>query len=146
MLGSSHPARCADFSLPGDEPEAEPKGGLEQLQPSADVAIAEASETKREVSTLALLPPEGLPDSLIYSEHKPDPSNDLPVVVSSSLDPFSSSQQEKSFTDIQDNEFSAEAQLGINTTVNSSPVSPTIVSVKVAEAQGNILLNWKSDS
>ena len=138
MLGLSHPAICVDFSLPGDEPEVEPKGDMEQLQPSANVAIAEASETKCEVSALTLLPPEGFPEPLIHSEDKSGLSSDLPGVALASPDPFSSSDQEKSLTDIQDN---LSAQIGTHPIVNSSPVSSTIFSVRVAGAQGIVLIN-----
>ena len=111
-----------------DEREAQPKGDKGQLQPSAHVAIPEASETKH----------EGSLEPLIRSEDKPGLSMEFPVVASRFPDPFSSSEPEKSLTDIsiQDNNLSDKAQIGTHRPVNSTPVSSAIIAVKVARAQG----------
>jgi len=76
-----------------DDREAEPRGDLSELQPSVDLAIAETSETKPEVT---LVPKQGSPEPLIHSEYKPAPSKDLPVVASTFLDPISLSEQSNS--------------------------------------------------
>jgi hypothetical protein len=62
VLGLSYTVICTNFSFPVDEREAEPRGDLSELQPSVDLAIAETSETKPEVT---LVPKQGSPEPLI---------------------------------------------------------------------------------
>jgi hypothetical protein len=117
--------------LPADEPEAEVLG---QLPQSINVAIAEASETK------TLVPQRGSSEPLIRPEDEPCPSKELPAIVASTFpEPRSSAEPEISLIDVQDNNFSADAQIGTNTNVDSNTVSPVIFSVKVAGAQGIVL-------
>jgi len=127
-----------------DEREAGPMGHLSQLQPSVNLPIiGEDSETKPEVT---LLPPQGSPELLIHSEDTPGLSNGEPVIASTVPDSISSSDPEISLADIQDNNVSTGEQIGKHATVNSTPVSSTIFSVKVDGAQGIVLINWKFDS
>ena len=119
-----------------DQPEAEAKDDIGQLQPSVNIAIAESSETKGEVN---LFPPQGSPEPSIDVEDKTGLLQNLPVVASTFPEHLSSSEPEISLIDVQDNNFSAEAQIGTHTNVDSSPVYPAIFSVKVAGAQGIVL-------
>jgi hypothetical protein len=132
------------FSLSVDEREAGPMGHLGQFQPSVNLAIiAEDSETKPEVTSIL---PQGSPELLIHSEDTPGLSKSLPVRASKFPDSISFSEPEIALTHIQDNNVSTEGQIGTHATVNSASVSSTIFSVKVAGAQGIVLINWKFDS